>query len=366
MGKWDRRNYARPRRRYYRDYNWSPPRDGPCPDPEFEVWQDNVPMWEKKFCYLVGRMPWKKVLSTKNFMHCHNNVLTWDDSAGEEAFINAKTRFWNEFNGLPSESQPPNPDMYIEEINWNPYIDPDLTRELDRVYFNPDDKYHLPSTSSPKENDGSHEDNDNPWERGCSRSRAVQEKPLEWNHHDDCVDDMNKLIKKNNPWESHNTKEAEIKDNSWGGAWNNSDRNDTSSKWKPESSGWKSEGTGWHDRRSYSRNWNQNSRDSFKSGNQNNNYRAQEFGSHVQSRGFNGRSNQWGQQWSGNNNSEVRGSGNVYRGRGRYTSGCRKREGSDHHGANFKGPRIQGSDYQSPRFWNAENNKRVSFGGRWS
>ncbi|KAK9682486.1 hypothetical protein RND81_10G077000 [Saponaria officinalis] len=317
-------------------------------------------MWEKKFCYLVGRMPWKKVLSTKNFMHCHNNVLTWDDSAGEEAFINAKTRFWNEFNGLPSETHPPNPDIYLDEINWNPYIDPDLARELDRVYFNPDDKHYLPSTSSPQENNGSHEDTDNPWERGCTRNRSVQEKPLEWNHQDDSVD----LTKHINPWESHNAHDAEIKDNTWSGAWNNSNRTETSKNWRAESSGWKNEGTGWQDRGGYSRNWNQNSRDSFKSGNQNNNnYRAHEYGSHMQSRASNGRSNQWGQQRSDNYNynSEVRGSGNVYRGRGRYSSGCRKREGPDLHG-----PRIQGREYPSSRFWNTENNKRVSFGGQWS
>ncbi|XP_074286528.1 uncharacterized protein LOC141611793 [Silene latifolia] len=369
MGKWDRRNYARPRRRYYRDYQWSPPPDEPCPDPETEVWHDNVPMWEKKFCYLVGRMPWKKVLSTRNFMHCHSNVLTWDDSAGEEAFSNAKRRFWEEFSGQPCETQLPNPDMYIDEINWNPYIDPELAKELDRVYYNPDDKYYLPSACTSKENNEWSEDTNDPWDHGNMKCSAIQDKSAGWKSCDDSVDKTSKLTTNNDPWESHHTQEPEIKDNSWGGAWNSTwgskrdDQTNLSKSWRPEGNNWNGENKGWKDRGACSKNWNQDQRELFKPNYQNRNYRAQQYGNNQESRLL---GNSWGKQHK-DYNCDMRGSGNVYRGRGRgrYTSGCRKREGSDYHA--LEGPRVhEDGGCQPPRYWNTDNNKRVSFGGQWS
>lgn len=44
-------------------------------------------------------------------------MLAWDDSAGKEAFDNAKARFWAEINNLPSEIPLPDPNMYIQEVD---------------------------------------------------------------------------------------------------------------------------------------------------------------------------------------------------------------------------------------------------------
>lgn len=414
MGKWDRRFYARPRRRYYQDYQWSPPRDEPCPDPETEAWQDNVPMWEKKFCYLVGRMPWKKVLSTKNFMNCHNNsnVLSWDDSAGEEAFVTAKKRFWEEINGLSSETQLPNPDMYIDEIDWNPSIDPDLAREIDKAYFNADDKYYLPSATKSKNNCGLAVDVDDCWEHGrvqsCTENKkasgwggqwdnsvdgasksnkdidpweshhihdngAVKDKATGWNHWDNSVNHTRKLNTDNDPWENHCTQGNEFKkDNTWGGEWNKTwdlqpnKYPEMSKDWSADCNSWRKGGSGWQDRGASSRSWNQQTVEVSNASYRNNNFRnrPQDYGSHRGSRMANGRNNQWGQKPRDKYNWGPKDSINIHRGQGQFNAGCRKR-GPDHYVANCKGPRLQG-DGQPSNYQNGSTDQRGSFGGRWS
>ncbi|KAF8395774.1 hypothetical protein HHK36_019725 [Tetracentron sinense] len=94
--------------------------------------QSAVPSWEKQFCYSVGSIPWKKLLETKKAMSYHENVVQWNDSAGEEAFHNAKNRFWAAINGLPCGISLPDPDIYIDEIDWNSNINPELLLDLDK------------------------------------------------------------------------------------------------------------------------------------------------------------------------------------------------------------------------------------------
>lgn len=430
MGKWDRRYYRpRFRRRDYQDYDWSPPRDEPCPDPETEEWQDNVPMWEKKFCYLVGRMPWKKVLSTKTFMHCHSNILSWDDSAGKDAFDNAKKRFREELNGLPSASGLPNPDMYNDEIDWNPYIDSELVRDLDRSYFNPDDKYYLPSEHSSKGNNGWQGNDNNPWEEAQVQTSEVKDKATAWSQWDSWPgDDKNhqetgcvggNVVKEkatgwdqwdnradagenqwecggstgwkqwdtsvNDKWGSHTKDSEAVRDSSWGGgnsSWGAKPENrvDVAKNWNsggPNS--WRNDGNRWQDRGPHSRNWNQKTSEFHRSNHPNNKYRPpQGYGSHQGSRGPNsGRGSSWGQKrWdhssSSNNNTndnkwEAKEFGNNPRGGGQFNAACRKREGPDQYAVNHKGPRLQGGESHSSHYWNgANNNKRVTFGGQWS
>ncbi|CAO2816201.1 unnamed protein product [Amaranthus hypochondriacus] len=394
MGKWNRRNYARPRRRYYQDYQWSPPRDEPCPDPETEVWQDNVPMWEKKFCYLVGRIPWKKVLATKNFMNCHSNVLNWDDSAGKEAFVISKKRFWEEFNGLPSDTQLPNPDMYIDEIDWNPCIDPELARECDKEFFNPDDKYLLPSSRC-KATCGSPDDD--PWENGNEQSCLTEKnKGTGWGQWDKPANESSRVSKDEDPWETNKISEyGAAKNNNTGwNKWDDSVDNDpwenhqkqnivavNDSSWRGEwNVSWDAkEGSGWKDRRASSSAWNQETRDapctsywhenhrnksSYWQENHRNrssywhdNHRnkPQEFGSHRGSKMTNGRGNQSGQKPRDKYNWGPKDSINIHRGQGQFSTGCRKRDGPDYYVANNKGPRLY-ENGQPSYHWNRGNN----------
>ncbi|XP_052173961.1 uncharacterized protein LOC127789187 [Diospyros lotus] len=95
-------------------------------------WQPTVPNWEKRFCYEVGRMPWKKFLDSKRFITLFKDVLNWNDTAGEEAFHDAKERYWAKINGLPCDIPLPDPDMYIDKIDWNAPIDPELMLDLEQ------------------------------------------------------------------------------------------------------------------------------------------------------------------------------------------------------------------------------------------
>ncbi|KAJ6304195.1 hypothetical protein OIU77_017963 [Salix suchowensis] len=102
------------------------------PPPPHGSWQPTVPSWEKRFCYSVGSIPWRKLLETKKIMYLYENVVQWNDSAGEEAFHNAKSRFWAEINGLPCNISLPDPDIYIDQIDWNSNVDPELVLDLER------------------------------------------------------------------------------------------------------------------------------------------------------------------------------------------------------------------------------------------
>ncbi|KAE8679332.1 U4/U6 small nuclear ribonucleoprotein PRP4-like protein-like [Hibiscus syriacus] len=100
----------------------------------FTTWQPIVPSWEKKFCTLVGSVLWRKLIETKRFMYLYDNVVQWNDSAGEEAFRNAKNRFWAEINGLPCDIILPDPDSYTDKIDWDSEIDSELLMDLEREH----------------------------------------------------------------------------------------------------------------------------------------------------------------------------------------------------------------------------------------
>ncbi|KAL5059269.1 hypothetical protein RYX36_030873 [Vicia faba] len=104
-------------------YNGKPPLDNRFP---------TVPSWEKKFCASVGSVPWKKVIEGKRYMYMHSNVVNWEDSAVKETFDNAKNRFWAEINGFPCNIPLPDPDMYVDDVDWDASVDPELYLDLDR------------------------------------------------------------------------------------------------------------------------------------------------------------------------------------------------------------------------------------------
>ncbi|KAG6638467.1 uncharacterized protein LOC122278802 [Carya illinoinensis] len=127
MGRWRRQqggtHHKETQSQGTRSQNWKPP---------VYAWQSSVPSWEKKFCTSIGLVPWRKLLETKKCIYLYNNVVQWNDSAGEEAFHNAKKRFWAEINGLPCDIPLPDPDIYIDEVDWNSSIDPELLLNLEQ------------------------------------------------------------------------------------------------------------------------------------------------------------------------------------------------------------------------------------------
>lgn len=95
-------------------------------------WRSAVPSWEKEFCRFVGSVPWKKLVEAKRYIHLYDKVLKWNDSAVEEAFHDAKERFWAEINGIPCSIALPDPNLHIDEVDWVSEVDPELLCDLDR------------------------------------------------------------------------------------------------------------------------------------------------------------------------------------------------------------------------------------------
>ncbi|KAL4557986.1 hypothetical protein LXL04_036182 [Taraxacum kok-saghyz] len=102
-------------------------------------WQHGIPSWEKQFVTIIGRMSWKKFLEAKEYAHLYDNIMKWDDSAGEEAFQTAKKYYHAKVHGLPCDIiKPHNPDLYIDEIDWNAKTDRNLILDLDSDSISPD------------------------------------------------------------------------------------------------------------------------------------------------------------------------------------------------------------------------------------
>ncbi|KAF6160150.1 hypothetical protein GIB67_016586 [Kingdonia uniflora] len=94
--------------------------------------QPTVPNWEKKFCAKSG-MPWGRLLDAQDGMSYYKGVMEWNDLEAEEAFYKAKSRYWAEINRLGSDISLPDPDIYIDNVDWNAKVDPELVLELDKV-----------------------------------------------------------------------------------------------------------------------------------------------------------------------------------------------------------------------------------------
>uniref|UniRef100_A0A7N0TK78 Uncharacterized protein n=1 Tax=Kalanchoe fedtschenkoi TaxID=63787 RepID=A0A7N0TK78_KALFE len=134
MGKWNHRWIPNPRS-YRHDNRGRFQRELPPPYPA-ESSENSVPEWEKKFCYSVGSVPWRKVLDTKMFASCYPDVMNWDDSEAKDTFHTAKRRYWVQMNGLPTDDIPlPDPNAYIDKIDWNACIDTELFVDLECAFF---------------------------------------------------------------------------------------------------------------------------------------------------------------------------------------------------------------------------------------
>lgn len=95
-----------------------------------------MPSWEKRFCASVG-ITWSNLLEKKKYSWLYDNVMNWDDSAGREAFDNAKKRFWASMNDLPCDVPLLDPNTYIDDIDWNSTIDPELILNLEKDDIEP-------------------------------------------------------------------------------------------------------------------------------------------------------------------------------------------------------------------------------------
>ncbi|XP_011088181.1 uncharacterized protein LOC105169482 isoform X1 [Sesamum indicum] len=221
MGNWNRRYQPRKKFRHYEyeDPPLSPPRPHDTRSYSSGVNNNGVSSWEIDYCHSVW-VPWRKVLASKKYIYCHPSVLNWDDSAGKEALQNAKERYWALINGLPCGNPLPDPDVYIDEIDWNPYMDPDLMADLDLQVFDPDNAQKIDkleaineeAACAEVENDENPSTCDNPWERNhVQDTGSLKDIVQGWGRWDDSVN-----LKNDDPWEQSCSKPVDaLKDNGW-------------------------------------------------------------------------------------------------------------------------------------------------------
>ncbi|XP_024177712.1 uncharacterized protein LOC112183569 [Rosa chinensis] len=83
--------------------------------------------WEEQLYLSVGKELWEKLTDSNNkCIYLYQNVARWNDSAAKEAFENAKTRFLAKIKEVPCNVQSPDPDAYIDEIDWSDSGNPEL------------------------------------------------------------------------------------------------------------------------------------------------------------------------------------------------------------------------------------------------
>ncbi|XP_051123149.1 uncharacterized protein LOC127246019 [Andrographis paniculata] len=199
---------------------------------------NGVPPWELDYCHSV-RVSWRKVLASKKSFHCHPNVLSWDDSAGKEALQNAKQQYWATINGLYCNNPLSNPDTYIDEIDWNSYVDPELMEDLDLQAFNLDDVQESDKLETINEEDG-----DNSCERPLMQHTDEHSKndgQQGWGKWEDSANTTNE-----NPWEQRYSSNArQSGKESWGNTSWEKCRSQADDPWKGDA--WRSENrsSGW-------------------------------------------------------------------------------------------------------------------------
>lgn len=326
----------------------------------------------------------------KKYMGCHDNVVNWNDSAGEEAFHNAKRRFWALINGLTCDNPLPDPDMYNGKNDWNPVIDPELISDLERAYFNPDEAVKFEAEKSDKAqitnrkdpdlvpsgpasgwDEKNHGNGDSPWE---NNSRILENVNNPW------VKAQSDRAPKESLWVGGGNKSWG--DGAWGGggtkSWGWNRGRSSTEKTTPDNNYGHSWGCGsqnagsvkgWDDARNNSggpTHWGTNGNRSWNTDKGENSWKNQPSGGGpVDRRWQDSGDNSWGWKHQESQNNEPRNF--EYRGPngdGRAINvGCRKREGPPQNNTSrYKSSRFQREDFGVSQQWGHQRNqKKVSF-----
>lgn len=250
MGNWNRRYLPRKKCRYdqYEEPPSSSSRSYGIHSIYFGIEDNRVPSWEVDYCNSL-KIPWYKISASKKYIYCYPTVLNWDDSAGKEAFHNAKRRYWAMINGLPCDNPLPDRDMFIDEIDWNPYLDPELMTDIETLYFNPDSSHTVDEFETINEEvehahvpNDTNQCNNNPWEKDHSHdSPSFKDTSRGWRQYHD-------------PWEQSQDKIADsLKDTGWRSGKESSGWGPWPDNAKPYSRGVAGQHEGW--RRSENNSW---------------------------------------------------------------------------------------------------------------
>lgn len=278
-------------------------------------------------------------------MYGHHDVLNWNDSAAEEAFQKAKKHYWALINGVPSDIAPPDPDSYVDQIDWNPNIDPELIKEVDHAYFAPPEDAERSSLKSKRPSPSAC--GESPWDcDDAVLNGDLESKKQKWSQWDKNVDDSGNGENSENPWEfSGSRANGGLAENAWKGCgWNQVSNDDSRSREQGKGSNpWLKGSRG--DVMPKDRGWG-NASDNFWNKQQSNNE------CHIDRGWKNCGANEWKQkQWENPNfpsNSQV---GKNY---GGWSS--QKREGSfGYTSSGYKGSQFQRDDRQRVHYWRRGN-----------
>ncbi|XAR63501.1 hypothetical protein NMG60_11023456 [Bertholletia excelsa] len=368
MGNWNRRWF--PRKKYLRETPQSSYRLYHAEPESSGIWQNSVPSWEKDFCSTVGAVPWQKVVVAKRYMYCHDNVV--------------KT-FWASINGIPCDIVLPDPNLYIDEIDWNPDIDPELILELDCEYFNPDIKAKVKKVDAANQkslrpdvewrgnlNDGGDQ----------SKSSDLKDVALNLNHGASSTNDMLNLDSIEDPWErSYNQGNGASKENTWANCrdkswdWNhgitcNEQSKDFCNPWDhgnqiavtSKEKGWGDVGNnmGWNC-------WETNARKSRKFDSSDTPWgctlKQVNDGGRYRGRGNAGDKNRVSEQWGNLNRTQKHfNSKRNSEFLGNLNGRCWKKEDSHQYSSRYKSLRYQDGDYGTEHQWSKKGiQKRVNF-----
>ncbi|KAG5049286.1 hypothetical protein JHK85_010389 [Glycine max] len=320
-----------------------------------EYWQDGIPLWEKKYCTIVGLVPWQKIVDSKMFVYCHSNVFDWNDSAAEEALQNAKNHYWAKINSLPCDISLPDPDTYNDQIDWNPYIDPDMIKEIDKAFFTlPDEEQE---TAMKNKRTKTSVNDENPLE--CSDtplSRALENNEVQrWNQ-----GNSGDVDNTDNPWECSVTHgNGRLTDNAWEGGpvkswgWNEGRDHNQCKDWNSENlqdKGWgKARDSSWCQQQSNNLANFGNSSWQCKSSQQN----VTPLKTGWRNSGANGSG------WKQQEKADV--SRRNYGGWTAQNKGNQWREGSHWHTLGSNGSQFQRDGCQTGHYWGKEKSKKRDF-----
>lgn len=310
-------------------------------------------------------------------MFCHSNVQNWNDSAAEEAFQNAKNLYWAKINSLPCDISLPDPDAYVHQIDWNPYIDPELIKEVDSTYFAlPDEEQGNDIKNKRTKISG---DGENSWEcAGTPLSEVPETKVHGGNQGDYHVGDSADVDNADNPWECSITHgNGGLTDNAWEGgrikSWGlNEGRDDDNQNrdWDTKYSHWGNDCLGIPSQKD--KGWGK--------------VRDSSWGQQQQSNNLPNIGNPWGCKASQHN---VTPKNTGWRNRGANVSGWKeqenadvssdlqwrrnsgggtawnqrfhRREGSNRHAFGYNGSQFQRDDRQTGHYWRRDNSKKRDF-----
>ena len=93
--------------------------------------------WEEHLNLSVGQELWEQLTDSdsKCNIYLYKNVARWNDSAAKEAFDDAKTRFLAKIKNVPCNVPSPDPDAYIDEIDWSDSGNPEMILEEEESWY---------------------------------------------------------------------------------------------------------------------------------------------------------------------------------------------------------------------------------------